>query len=140
MLKFVTALSAAMIIGWAFVGSAAPASAGGYGRHHGGYGHHGCCGPVRPSYSVSTRYVHKHIRHNRDVYRTRHVKRIKRYVHVTRIQPVLHVHNVTRVHTRVVGVVVPVHVRQTQYLPPKRIVTSSTVYLRPHCACSYGRY
>lgn len=138
MLKFVTALSAALIIGWAFLGSATIASAGGYGRHH---GKHGCCGPIKPSYSVSTRYVHKHVRHNRDVWRTRYVKRIKPYVHVTRVQPIYHVHNVTRVHTKVVGVVVPVHVRRTQYLPPKRIVTSSTVYLRPQCACSgYGGY
>jgi hypothetical protein len=143
MLKFVTALSAALIIGWALVGSATTASAGGYGYRHHGSGHHRCCGPIRPSYSVSTRYVHKHIRHNRDVWRTKHVKRIKRYVHVTRIQPIYHVHNVTRVHTKIVGVVVPVHVRKTHYLPPKRIVTSSTVYLRPQCACSssgYGRY
>lgn len=137
MLKFVTALSAALIIGWALVGSATTANAGGY-----GYGKSRCCGPIKPSYSVRTKYVHKHIRHHRDVWRTKHVKRIKRYVHVTRVQPIYHVHNVTRVHTKVVGVVVPVHVRKTHYLPPKRIVTSSTVYLRPQCACSsgYGRY
>ena len=134
MLKFVTALSAALIIGWALAGSASTASAGGYGKS-------GCCGPIKPSYSYSTKNVHKHITRRHDVWRTRYVKRIKRHVHVTRIQPIYHIHNVKRVHTKLVGVVVPVHVRKTHYLPPKRIVTSSTVYLRPQCACSgYGRY
>lgn len=134
MLKFVTALSAALIIGFALVGSASTASAG-Y-----GYGKSRCCGPIKPSYSYSTKKVHKYIRHNRDVWRTRYVHRTKRYVHVTRIQPIYHIRKVTRVHTRIVAVVRPVHVRITKYLPPKRYVTSSVVHLRPHCACSSRRY
>src|SRR5436305_6547753 len=117
MLKIVTALSAVVIMGWVLVGSAATASAG-Y-----GYRHHGCCGSAKPSYSYSTRKVHKYIRHNRDVWRTRYVHRVKRYVPVTRIQPIYHIRNVTRVHTRIVAVVRPVHVRLTQYLPAKRYVT-----------------
>jgi hypothetical protein len=132
MLKFVTALSAALIMGWALVGSATTASAG--------YRHHGCCGPIPPSYSYSTKKVHKYIRHHRDVWRTKYVKRTKRYVHVTRIQPIYHVHNVTRVHTKIVGVVHPVHQRVTQWLPARRYVTNSVVHLRPECGCSYGRY
>jgi hypothetical protein len=132
MLKFVTALSAALIMGWALVGSATTASAG--------YRHHGCCGPIPPSYSYSTKKVHKYIRHDRDVWRTKYVKRTKRYVHVTRIQPIYHVHNVTRVHTKIVGVVHPVHQRVTQWLPARRYVTNSVVHLRPECGCSYGRY
>ena len=96
MLKFGTALVAALIIGWGLVGSATTASA----RHH----HRGCCGPLPPSYSYSTKNVHKHITRHHDVYRTRYVKRIKRYVHVTRIQPIVHIHNVKRVHTNIVGV------------------------------------
>lgn len=137
MLKFVTAFSAAVIVGFALLGSATSASAGGY--HRGGGGG-GCCGPIKPKYSHSTRYVHKHIRHNRDVWRTRHVKRYARHVHVTRVQPIYHVHNVTRVHTRVVGVVVPIHERRTVYLPPRRVVSNSTVYLRPQCGCGGGSY
>jgi hypothetical protein len=140
MLKFVTALSAALIIGWAVVGSATTASAGGYG----GYRHHGCCGPIKPSYTYTTKKVHKHITRRHDVWRTRYVKRYKRIVHVTRIQPIYHIHNVKRVHTKLVGVVHRVHQHSTQWLPPKKIYTSSTVYLRPQCACSggggYGRY
>jgi hypothetical protein len=140
MLRFVTALSAALIVGSALIGSATTANAG--------YRHHGCCGPIPPSYTYKTKKVHKYIKHHRDVYRTKYVKRIKRIVHVTRIQPVIHVHKVTRVHTKIVGVVHRVHQRVTKWLPAKRYVTSSTVHLRPKCACSsgghghggYGRY
>src|SRR3979411_2808444 len=95
MLKFVTALFAALIIGWALVGSATTASA----RHR----HHGCCGPLPPSYTYKTRNVYKNITRHHDVWRTRYVKRIKPIVHVTRIRPIVHVHNVTRVHTKLVG-------------------------------------
>jgi hypothetical protein len=133
MLKFVTALSAALIVGWALVGSATTASAGGR--------HYGCCGATSPSYTYQTRNVYKHVTRYRDVWRTKYVKRVKRIVHVVRIRPIIHVHYVTRVHTRIVGVVYPVHVRVTQYLPAKKYVTSSVVHLRPQCACSsYRRY
>jgi hypothetical protein len=132
MLKFATSLSAALIIGWALVGSATPASA----RHH----RHGCCGPLPPSYTYKTRNVYKNITRHHDVWRTRYVKRIKPIVHVTRIRPIVHVHNVTRVHTRLVGVVHPVHHRVTQWLPARRYVTNSVVHLRPECGCSYGGY
>jgi hypothetical protein len=129
MLKAVTCLSAALIAGFALVGSATDASAG-Y-RHRGG-----CCGPIAPAYTYKVKKVYKNVTHYRDVHRTKYVQRIKRIVHVTRIQPIIHVHNVTRVHTRIVGVVHPVHQQMVQYLPPKRYVTSSVVHLRPHCACS----
>ena len=111
MLKLVTALSAALIIGWALVGSAATASAG--------YRKAGCCGPLPPSYTYNTKKVHKNITRHHDVWRTRYVK---------------------RVHTRLVGVVHPVHERVTQYLPAQTYTTHSTVYLRPECGCSYGGY
>jgi hypothetical protein len=137
MLKFVTALSAAVIVGFALVGSATTASAGGYYRG-GGYG--GCCGPIRPSYSSSTKTVHKYIKRHRDVYSTRYIKRKKLYVHTTRIQPVYHVHTVVRHHTKLVGVVVPVHKYKTVWLHPKKYYTSSNVYLRPQCACGGGGY
>src|SRR6266581_4750161 len=101
MSKLVTALSGALIAGWTLAGSATPASAG----HRG----HGCCGPVPPSYTYKIKKLHKNITRYRDVYRIKHVQRIKRIVHVTRIQPIVHLHNVTRVHTRIVGVVRPVH-------------------------------
>ena len=99
----------------------------------------GCasCGPIPPSYTYKTRTVHKHVTRYRDVHRTKYVQRIKRVVHVARIQPVVHVRNVTRVHTRIVGVVHPVHQRMTRVLPPRRYVTNSVVYLRPHCGCGY---
>ena len=130
MLKSVTALAAALIIGGALVGSAADANA----HHRRG---HGCsnCGPLPPSYTHKTKTVHKYVTRYRDVQRTKYVKRIKPIIHVTRIQPVLHVHKVTRVHTRIVGVPYPVHHRVTQWLPPRKYVTNSVVYLRPQCGC-----
>ena len=130
MLKVVTALSAFLIVGLALVGFATDANAG---------KRRGCadCGPIPPSYSYSTKTVHKHVTRYRDVYRNKYVKRIHPIVHVTRIQPVVHVRNVTRVHTRIVGVVHPVHHRVTQWLPPNQYLTSSVVYLRPQCGCAY---
>src|SRR3954453_12976432 len=133
MLKFATALSAALVIGWALVGSASPASA----RHN---RHHGCGGPLPPSYTYKTRNVYKNITRHHDVYRTRYVKRIKPIVHVTRIQPIVHVHNVTRVHTNLVGVVHPVHHQVTQCLPARHYVPNSVVHLPSSCGCSYGGY
>lgn len=129
-MKFVTALSAALIAGWALAASATDASAG----HKRG---HGCpgCGPIPPSYTYKTKVVHKHVTRYRDVHRTKYFKRIKPIIHVTRIQPVVHVRKVTRVHTRLVGVVYPVHRHVTQVLPPRHHVTSSVVYLRPQCGC-----
>jgi len=127
-MKFVTALSAALIAGWALAASATDASAG--------HRHKGCCGPIPPSYTYKTKKVYKNVTHYRDVHRTRYVKRIKPIVHVTRIQPVVHVHNVTRIHTNIVGVVHPVHQRVTQRLPAKTYVTNSVVRLRPHCGCA----
>jgi hypothetical protein len=130
MLKFVTALSGALLVGWTLVASATDANA----THRRG---HGCanCGPLPPSYTHKTKTVHKHITRYRDVQRTKYVKRIKPIIHVTRIQPVLHVHKVTRVHTRIVGVPYPVHHRVMQVLPVRHHVTSSVVYLRPQCGC-----
>jgi hypothetical protein len=132
MSKFATALCAALIIGWALVGSAATASAG--------HRHHGCCGPLPPSYTYSTKNVYKNVTRHHDVYHTQYVPRTKRYVHVTRIQPIVHIHNVTRVHTNLVGVVHPVHEHATQWLPARTYVTNSVVHLRPNCGCSYGGY
>jgi hypothetical protein len=129
MLKSVTALAAAVILGWSFVGTATTASAGSRGK--------GCCGPIPPSYTHKTKTVHKTIKRHRDVYRTKYVPRIKRIVHVTRIQPVVRIHNVTRVHTRIVGVVRPVHRRVTRVLPARLYVTNSVVHLRPTCGCSH---
>ena len=133
MLKFVTSLSAALIVGWALVGSATTATAGGYG----GKGK-GCCGPIAPSYHSKTVYKHKHVKTYRDVWRHKYIPRIKRIVHVTNIQPIVHVHKVTRVHTKLIGVIKPVHQHQTHVLPTRTHVTTSTVYLKPVCGCSYG--
>jgi hypothetical protein len=138
MLKFVTAFSAAVIVAFALVGSATTASAGGYHRGGGGYG--GCCGPIPPKYTTSTRTVHKYIKHHRDVWRVKHFKRYKLKVHTTRIQPVYHVHTVIRHHTKLVGVIVPIHKKRTVWLHPRTIRTSSHVYLRPQCACGGGGY
>jgi hypothetical protein len=131
MVRFVTALSAALILG--LVSSATATSAGAR--------HHGCCGPIPPSHTYKIKKVYKNITRHRDVSRTKYVTRIKRIVHVTQIQPIIHIHNVTRVHTKIVGVVRPVHERVTQWVPARRYVTSSVVYLRPQCGCSsYRRY
>jgi len=118
MLKSLTALSAALIVAGTLIGSASPASA----RHN---RHHGCCGPLPPSYTYKTKHVYKHVTRHHDVWRTRYFKRIKPIIHVTRIQPVIHVRKVTRVHTRLVGVVYPVHRHVTQVLPARKYVTNS---------------
>ena len=130
MLKWVTALSAALFAAATFIGSATDANA----HHRRG---HGCssCGPIPPSYTYKTKKVHTHITRYRDVHRTRYFKRIKPIIHVTRIQPVIHVRKVTRVHTRLVGVVHPVHRHVTQVLPARKYVTHGVVYLRPQCGC-----
>ena len=128
MSKFVIALCATLIAGWAFVGSATEANAG---KRRGCPG----CGPIPPSYTYKTKTMHKHVTKYRDVHRTKYFKRIKPIIHVTKIQPVVHVHKVTRVHTRLVGVVYPVHRHVTRVLPPRHFVTSRTVYLRPSCGC-----
>ena len=130
MLKFVTALSTALIVGWGLLGSATTANA----CHRG----HGCCtGPLPPSYTHKTVYKTKHVTRHRDVYRTHYVQRIKPIVHVTRIQPIVRIHNVTRVHTNIVGVVHPVHRRVVQLLPVRTFVTNSVVHLHPMCGCGH---
>src|SRR3954454_9782675 len=121
MFRFVTALCAALIVSGTLIGSASPASA----RHN---RHHGCCGPLSPSYTYKTKHVYKHLTRHHDVYRTRYVKRIKPIIHVTRIQPIVHLHNVTRVHTNVVGLAYPVHAHTTRWLRPKIYMTSSVVH------------
>src|SRR5258708_17095982 len=131
MLKFVTALSGALIVGWALVGSATTASAGGR--------HCGHCGPIPPSYTYKIKKVVKNVTHHRDVTRTKYVQRIKRIVHVTQIQPIIRIHNVTRIHTKIVGVVHPVHQRATQRPPAKTYVTSSVAHLRPQGGCALRR-
>src|ERR1051325_11244771 len=92
MSKFVTGLSAALIVGLALVGSAATASADGYGKRHGGYGGGGCCAPLPPSYSSHTVYKNKHITRYHDVWRHQYFKRYKKHIHITKIQPILHIH------------------------------------------------
>src|SRR3954465_7261368 len=98
MLKWVTALSAALFAAVTFVGSATDASA----HHRRG---HGCasCGPIPPSYTYKTRKGQKHATKYRDAQPPRYVPRPPPIVHVTRVRPVVHVHKVTRVHTRLVG-------------------------------------
>ena len=127
MLKTVTALLGALIAAWVLVGSATEASAG-Y-----GYRHHGCCGPLPPSYSYSTKNVHKHITRHHDVYRTQYVKRVKRYVHVTRIQPIYNIHVVKRIHHRVVAHVRPVHVWKKVWLAPKKYYSYSVKNIGCRC-------
>lgn len=133
MSKFVTAFSAALIVGFAFVGSASTASA----KYGGGSG---CCGPIKPSYSSKTVYKHKYIKKYHDVWRKKHVTKIKRHHHLTRIQPIHHIHTVKRVHTKIIVKVKPVHLYNVKILPPKNIYTSSTKYLKPVCPCSSGGY
>lgn len=138
MLKSVTAFSAALILGAALVGSPTTADAKGY--KSGGYGGKGCCGPIRPTTSYSTKKVHKHVRVYSDVWKKKYVKRIKLHTHITRVQPIIHVHKVVRHHTKIVGVVVPIKKYRTVYLPPKKYVTTKHVHLKPVCSCSSGGY
>ena len=148
MLKFVTALSAALIVGSALVGSAGTASADGYrrggygGGGYGGGGYGGCCGPLPPSYSENTVYKKRHITKHYDVWRHKKYPRYKKYIHTTKIQPILYVHKVTRVHTKLIPYTVPIKIRHTKWLPEKVYVTTSKVYLKPECGCSggYGGY
>jgi|GEM_PF-2000659 len=135
MSKFVTALSAGLIIGFAFVGSATTASADSYGG--GGYGK-GCCGPLPNSYSTNTVYKKRHITTYKDEYRYKKFKRYKKHIHTTKIQPILHIHKVTRVHTKLIPVTVPIKVKLTKRLPDRVYVTTSKVYLKPVCVCAGG--
>jgi hypothetical protein len=134
MYKLITSLAAAVIVGLALVGSATIADAKGY--RHGGGG--GCCGPIPPSYSSNTVYKHRHRTTYRDVWRHEYFKRYHKHIHITKIQPILHLHKVTRIHTKRIGVIVPVHKHITERLHERVIVTSSTVHLRPVCGCSSG--
>lgn len=135
MLKSVTALSAALILGAALVVPATTASA-----KDRGYGGSGCCGPIKPTTSYSTKKTHKHVRVYNDVWKKKYVKRIKLHTHITRIQPIIHIHKVVRHHTKLIGVVVPVKRHRTVHLPPIRHVTTSHVHLRPVCGCGGGGY
>jgi hypothetical protein len=92
-------------------------------------------------------YKNKHITKYHDVWRHQYFKRYKKHIHITKIQPILHIHKVTRIHTKRIGVIVPVRVRLTQRLPDRVFVTHSTIHLKPVCGCSsghghggYGRY
>ena len=130
MLKSVTALFVALLAGLALMGSATSASA------H--YQHHGCCGPIPPTYVYNTVHKVRHVTRYHDVSRTNYVYRTHRIVHVTRVQPVIYVHNVTRIHHHTVGIVRPVYEHVTQYLPPRKIY-SSDVTNTYDCVCSYHR-
>ena len=119
MLKLVSAFSASVIAGWVLVGSATVA-----GAH---YRHGGCCGPIPPTYTHSTIVKNKYITRNLHETRTHYVPRIHRIVHVTDILPITHVHVVTHIHHQLIGVAYPVHVHVTAWLPPREVVTYSTV-------------
>ena len=128
MLKAVPALSAAVIAGWALAGSATGASAG----HH----HHGCCGPIAPTYHVHNKVIHKHVRRYHDVSRTHYVHRIHRIIDITRIRPIIHISDVTRIHHHKVTLVHPRHEHHTQWLPARKYVTHS--YQNTwDCRCHY---
>lgn len=120
MLKFVSGLLVALVAGWLLVGSTTTASA--HYRHHGG-----CCGPIPPSYVYSTAHKVTHVTRYRDVSRTRYVYQPHRIIHVTRVRPVIYIHTVTRIHHHTIGIVRPVYEHVTEYLPPRRIKTSSVV-------------
>lgn len=117
MLRPLIALSAALIAGFAFLGTATDAEAG--------YRRCPSCGPIRPAYTYRTvnRVMHK--TRYRDVSRTRYVQRVRPIIHVTRVQPIVRVHRVTRVHHRTVAVIRNVHQSRTHYLPTRTYYTSS---------------
>jgi len=130
MVKCVPVFFAALIAGWALIGSGTDASAGSR--------RHGCCGtgPIPPTYLYKHKTVHKHITRYRDVSRTHYVHRTHRIVHVLRIRPVLHVHKVLRVHHHKVAVVHNKHQHLTQWLPRQKIVTRSVKHYWD-CRCGH---
>jgi hypothetical protein len=131
MLKSVTALFGTLIAAWILVGSATSATAGsGYGHRH-----HGCCGPIPPTYHYKTKNIYKHVTRYSDVWRTRYVPRIHRIVHVTRYQPIINIHKVKRIHTKIVGVVHNRYQHVSQWLPAKKYVSVSVRHYT-HCGCS----
>ena len=87
MLKSVTALSAALILGAALVGSATTASA-----KDRGYGGSGCCGPIKPTTSYSTKKTYKNVKVYKDVWKNKYVKRIK-LQHAYHSHPADHPHS-----------------------------------------------
>lgn len=119
MLKSVNAFFALLLGGGALFGAMTTASA------H--YREGGCCGPIPPTYIHKTIFKNKYI--TRDVYKTHttYVPRIHRIVHVTDVQEINHLHIVTHVHHQIIGVVTPRHEWVTENLPPRTIVTYSTV-------------
>src|SRR3954454_15718403 len=127
MLKAVTALSATVIAGWALVGSATDASA------H--YRHHGCCGPIAPTYHVHNKVIHKLQALSRRVtYPLR--APYPRIIDITRIRPIIHISDVTRIHHHKVALVHPRHEHHTQWLPARKYVTHS--YQNTwDCRCEY---
>jgi hypothetical protein len=132
MFKSVTELCAGLIGCFVFLASATEANA----HHRRG---HGCvnCGPLPPSYTYRTRTVHTHVTRYHDVERVQYVRRVQPIVHVTRVQPLVHVHNVTRVHTRVVGLPYPTYHHLTAALPIQYTLSNSFVYLPSQCGCGY---
>jgi hypothetical protein len=131
MFKSITAVFAAVIAGSVLVGSATTASAGyGYGHRH-----HGCCGPIAPTYHYKTKRIYKHVTRYHDTWRTKYVPRIHRIVNVTRYQPIINIHKVNRIHTKIVGVVHNRYEHRAVWLRPIRYVSLSTRHYT-HCGCS----
>jgi hypothetical protein len=147
MLKSKSALIAAVIVGGALAGSTSTASAQAQGWGWGWgqqapapvvAGDYGCCGGGHAGTSYVYKTVNKvsHRTRYHDVWRTRYVNRVHKIVHVTRIRPIVYIHSVARVHYRTVARVHNVHVWRTEYLPARKIVTSS-VKNYYDCNCSY---
>lgn len=124
MAKYVTAVCAALIAAWAFIGTSTEANAG---CHR--------CGPVHPVYHYRT--VNKVLNRTqyRNVERTHYVHKTRPIYNVTRVRPIVRVHTVTRVHHHTVPVIRNVNYYSVQHLAPHYIRTNSVHNVYHGCGC-----
>lgn len=124
MVRFTTALCAALIMGATFIGASSEASAA-------------CrsCGPVAPVYNYRT--VNKVLNRTqyRDVQRTHYVHKTRHIYNVTRVRPIVQVHTVTRVHHHTVPVIRNVNLSSVQRLPAHYVHTGSVQNVYHGCGC-----
>ena len=124
MMRYLSAVSAALIAAVAFIGTSDEASAG-------------CkrCGPVAPVYQYRTVNNVMNKTRYRDVRRTNYVHKTRLIYNVTRVRPIVRVHTVTRVHHYTIPVIRNVSVSSVQRLPAQYVGTNSVQNFYHGCGC-----
>lgn len=131
MIKFVTALIAALVAGLVLAGSTYTASA-----RQGYSGCHACGGgPIAPTTYYKTVHPQRSFTRYHDVSVYNRVNRVHRIVNVVRIQPIVRIHDVTRVHHHTIFHTINAYASVTQRLTPIQYVDRS---VRHHYDCGCG--